>query len=172
LGKFLEMIKFKKIVDGEFTIFEVTGVKGDTIKIDVDTERERDKVACAWYYVTGLTNTFSNDGKLYAERYPGTFSRELETLPKGSYDNLIVEDILYYCMSRTDKQLLSIDIFRKSNAETFTVKKSNHLFVASGLVTLHTANRVVDVAGPAIINIKNEDVTVTSRGNSVSFRLK
>lgn len=166
------MIKFNKIVGDEFTIFEVTGLKGDIILIDVDTEREHNKVAASWYYVTGLTNSFTEDGTLYATRYPGTFSRELDHLPKGKYKNIVEEDIFYYCMSRTDKAPLDIDIFRKNNGETFQIQKGNHIFVASGLITIHSSRGDVEAAAPAIINIKNEDVTVTSRAKSVSFRLK
>lgn len=166
------MIKFTKIVDGEFTIFEVVGYRNDILHIEVDTERERDKIAASWYYVKGLTNTYTDDGTFYVTRYPDTFSRELDVLPKGKYESHITEEILYYCMSRTDKTPLDIEIFRKSNAETFTITKGNHIFVASGLITVHSSKGDVDAAAPAIINIKNEDVTVTSRAKSVSFRLK
>lgn len=166
------MVKFKKIVDSEFTIFEVTGLKGDRIRLEADTDRERTKIASAWYYVSGITESYLLDGSLYATRHPNTFSRELDTLPKGVYDSVVAEDILYYCMSRTDKRPLSIDIFRKSNAETFNIEKGNHLFVASGLVTINSSKGEIDAAAPAIIHIKNEDVKITSRANSVSFRLK
>jgi len=166
------MIKFKKIVDGEFTIFEVTGLPGDTIRTEAESDRERDKLAASWYYVKGLTNTYREDGSLFVTRYPDTFSRELDVLPKGKYNNIIEEEILYYCMSRTDKAPLDINIFRKNNGETFDVAKGNHIFVASGLVTIHSSRGDFDAAAPAIINVESEDVTITSHSKSVSFRLK
>lgn len=159
-------IKTRRVFETPLIIYEATGEKGDSILMQTLEDLDRNTRIQLTIYVKGEVLVTRKSGVATgAGSYTmkaGDVSYE-STLPTiitvGTFESLVVEDCLYYCVMHAEKLALSPTSLRLQAGANQLINKGHWLFLITGTINV----RDQEISGPRIVHLATADVNVLAK---------